>query len=188
MVNARLGDWTELCGSRNVFSSQMLSLVDICTDSGMSLPRGQINRDCRRATLRTRKHSMSTSSIALDEGRDIGEGTGTPLKSEARRGLQGHPKNPQSSDYFDARWRKPSRQKSKKVSPDAFGRSPEELSTSSSLPGREPQVSLPPRLSPSREPQRPPAHKVPARSRAWRCIFLHSLQRQPSRHACCRWT
>src|SRR6516165_6975913 len=79
MVNARLGDWTELCGSRNVFSSQMLSLVDICTDSGMPLPRGQINRDCRRATLRTRKHSTPTSSIALDEGRDIGEGTGTPV-------------------------------------------------------------------------------------------------------------
>src|SRR5215469_15780253 len=76
MVNARLGDWTEICGSPNVFSSQMLSLVDICTDSGMSLPRGQINRDCRRATLRTGKHSMPTSS---SEGRDIREGTETPV-------------------------------------------------------------------------------------------------------------
>jgi hypothetical protein len=80
MVNARLGDWTVLCGSPNVFSSQMLSLVDICTDSGMPLRRGQINRDCRLASLRKLgKHSMSTSSIALDEGRDIAEGTGTPV-------------------------------------------------------------------------------------------------------------
>src|SRR6516162_9451122 len=178
MVNARLGDWTELCGSRNVFSSQMLSLVDICTDSGMSLPRGQINRDCRRATLRTRKHSMSTSSIALDEGRDIGEGTGTPV-------------NPNYDVAFEVTgkiYKVAIAPEIEKVGPDAFGRLEEELSTSSSLPGPEPQVSLPPRLSPSREPQRPPAHKVPARSRASRCISLHFLQRQPSRHDCCRWT